>query len=46
MKFIPKEVQFSDHFEALSEKIQEGGVLFADLLNDRQPSEAKVVRLK
>ena len=46
MKLIPKEVQFSDHFEALAEKIQEGSVLFVDILNDRRPSEAKVVRLK
>ena len=46
MKFIPKEVQFSDHFEALAKKIQEGGMLLIDILNDYANSEAKVSKLK
>lgn len=46
MTLIPKEVQFSDRFEELAEKIQEGGKLFLDILDDSDHSEVKVVRLK
>ena len=46
MSLIPKEVQFSDRFEELAEKIQEGGKLFLDLLNDANNSDVKVIRLK
>jgi predicted phosphate transport protein (TIGR00153 family) len=46
MKFIPVEVKFSDHFEELVEKIEEGGILFTDILNDYRGSETKISRLK
>ena len=46
MGLIPKEVQFSDRFEELAEKIQEGGKLFADILNAPDILEVKVTRLK
>jgi uncharacterized protein len=46
VKLIPKEVQFSDRFEELAEKIQEGGKLFLDILDDAGHSEVKVTRLK
>ena len=46
MGLIPKEVQFSDRFEELAEKIQEGGKLFTDILNAPDILEVKVTRLK
>jgi predicted phosphate transport protein (TIGR00153 family) len=46
MSLIPKEVQFSDRFEELAEKIQEGGKLFLEILDDPNHSEVKVTRLK
>jgi len=32
MKLFPKEVHFSDNFEELADKIQEGGMLFVEIL--------------
>lgn len=46
MRFIPKEVKFSDHFEKLGNKIQEGGKLLADIWDDYPNIEAKALRLK
>jgi predicted phosphate transport protein (TIGR00153 family) len=46
VKFIPKEVQFSDRFEELAEKIQEGGMLFMEILNDYKNSATKISKLK
>jgi len=46
VKFLPEEVKFSDHFEKLAEKIQEGGMLFMEILNDYSGSEAKVSKMK
>lgn len=46
MKIFSKKISFFDQFESLSEKIQEGGVLFTELLDDAGLSIAKVSRLK
>jgi len=46
MRFIPKEEKFSDQFEALADKIQEGGELFLDLMNHYRNVEEKVSKLK
>ncbi len=46
MKFIPKEEKFFDHFEELAVKIEEGGKLFMEILNNFEHSEAKVSTLK
>jgi len=46
MKFIPKEVTFSDHFEELAGKIKAGGILFSEILDDYKHSEAKTAQLK
>lgn len=46
MRFIPKDEKFSDQFEALADKIQEGGELFMDLMNNYRDVEKKVSRLK
>jgi uncharacterized protein len=43
---IPKEVQFSDRFEELAEKIKEGGTLFLNIMEDPRHSDVKVIRLK
>jgi len=46
MKFLPKEVHFSDNFEELADKIQEGGILFVEILNDYKNSKDKISKLK
>jgi predicted phosphate transport protein (TIGR00153 family) len=46
MRFIPKEEKFFDHFEDLAIKIEEGGKLFLEILNNFEHSEAKVSTLK
>ena len=46
MKLFPKEVQFSDNFEELAGKIQEGSVLFVEILNDYRNSKGKISQLK
>ncbi|MFA5181498.1 MAG: DUF47 family protein [Syntrophales bacterium] len=46
MKLFPKEVHFSDNFEELADKIQEGGILFVEILNDYENSKAKILKLK
>jgi hypothetical protein len=46
MRFIPKEEKFFDYFEDLAGKIEEGGNLFLEILNNYEHSEAKVSTLK
>jgi len=46
MKFLPKEVHFSDNFEELADKIQEGGMLFVEILNDYKNSKDKASKFK
>ena len=46
MKLFPKEVHFSDNFEELADKIQEGGMLFVEILNDYKNSKEKISKLK
>jgi predicted phosphate transport protein (TIGR00153 family) len=46
MKFVPKEVQFSDNFEKLADKIQEGGTLFMELLDNYDHLDEKALKLK
>lgn len=46
MGLIPQEGKFFDHFEQLADKIQEGGILFAEMLADFERSEGKLARLK
>lgn len=46
MTLIPQEGKFFDYFEQLAEKIQEGGIVFAEILEDFERSEHKLARLK
>lgn len=46
MKFVPKEVQFSDNFERLADKIQEGGQLLLNILDDYNNLDEKSLKLK
>jgi len=46
MGLIPQEGKFFDYFEQLADKIQEGGILFAEMLADFERSEGKLARLK
>ncbi len=46
MSFLPKEVHFSDNFEELADKIQEGGMLFVEILNDYKNSKDKLSKFK
>jgi predicted phosphate transport protein (TIGR00153 family) len=46
MKLFPKEVHFSDNFEELADKIQEGGLLFVEILNDFKSSKDRISMLK
>ena len=46
MKLFPKEVQFSDNFEELAGKIQEGSVLFLEILKDYRNSKGRISQLK
>ncbi len=46
MRFIPKDEKFYDMFEELANKIEEGGKMFTDILNNYEQSEAKIAKLK
>ncbi len=46
MIFLPKEVKFSDHFETLADKIQAGGVLLRQILEDYGQLDVKASKLK
>ena len=46
MSLIPQEGKFFDYFEQLADKIQEGGITFAEILADFERSESKLARLK
>ncbi len=46
MILVPKEEKFFDFFEQLADKIEEGGKLFIDILDNYEHSEAKVSTLK
>jgi hypothetical protein len=46
MRFIPKDEKFYDLFEELANKIEEGGIMFTDILNNYEQSEAKIAKLK
>ncbi len=46
MRFIPKEEKFFDLFEELVEKIDEGIVLFQDMLDHFDTFDVKLVKLK
>lgn len=46
MKFIPREVQFSINFGKLANKIQEGGALFLEILDDLPSLDQKALKLK
>jgi uncharacterized protein len=46
MKFMPKDEKFYDLFEELACKIEEGGKLFMEILNNYQYSEPKLTKLK
>ncbi len=46
MKLIPRDEQFYELFEELADKIQEGGKVFLEILNNYEYSEPKVVKLK
>jgi len=46
MRLIPKDEKFYDMFEELANKIEEGGNMFTDILNNYEQSEAKIAKLK
>jgi hypothetical protein len=46
MRLIPKDEKFYDLFEELANKIEEGGMMFTDILNNYEQSEAKIAKLK
>jgi len=46
MRLIPREEKFFDLFEELVNKIEEGGVLFLDMVQHYEYSEAKISKLK
>lgn len=46
MRLIPKEEKFFDRFEELANKIEEGGALFLEILNNYDHSESKLTKLK
>jgi predicted phosphate transport protein (TIGR00153 family) len=46
MKMFPKEVHFSDNFEELADKIQEGAMLFVEIVNDFKGSKDRISTLK
>jgi uncharacterized protein len=46
MRIIPREEKFFDLFEELAVKIEEGGLLFMDILENYEQAEPKIVRLK
>jgi predicted phosphate transport protein (TIGR00153 family) len=46
MKLIPRDEKFYDLFEELATKIEEGGALFINILDNYKYSEPKVAKLK
>ena len=46
MRMIPKEEKFFDLFDELVNKIEEGGVLFLDMVEHYEYSEPKIIKLK
>ena len=46
MRLIPREEKFFDYFEELAEKIEEGGVLFMEMVESYEYSEPKTAKLK
>ena len=46
MRFIPKEEKFFDLFEELADRIETGGKLFLEMVEEDLYNEAKVARLK
>jgi uncharacterized protein len=46
MRFIPKEEKFFDLFEELADRIEMGGKLFLEMVEEDLYNEAKVARLK
>ena len=46
MGIIPKDEKFYDLFEELATKIEEGGLLFQEIINKFESSEPKVSKLK
>jgi hypothetical protein len=46
MRLIPRDEKFYDMFEELACKIEEGGKMFTDILNNYEQSEAKIAKLK
>ena len=46
MRLIPREEKFFDLFEELAGKIEEGGILFVDMLENYGASAQKLVKLK
>ena len=46
MRLIPRDEKFYDLFEELACKIEEGGKMFTDILNNYEQSEAKIAKLK
>lgn len=46
MRLIPREEKFFDRFEELADKIEEGGKLFLNILENYEHSEGRLARLK
>jgi predicted phosphate transport protein (TIGR00153 family) len=46
MRFIPRDEKFYDLFEELASKIEEGGKLFIDILNNYKHSQPQIAKLK
>ncbi|MDI6777009.1 MAG: DUF47 family protein [Syntrophales bacterium] len=46
MRFIPREEKFFNYFEELAEKIEEGGILFLEMVESYEYSESKTAKLK
>jgi len=46
MRLIPRKEKFFDYFEELIEKIEEGGILFLEMVESYEYSEPKTVKLK
>jgi len=46
MGLLPTEGKFFDYFEQLSEKIEEGGLLFSTILDEFATSEGRLTRIK
>ncbi len=46
MRLIPREEKFFDYFEELADKIEEGGNLFLEILEDYENSRNKIAKMK